>query len=212
MNRLLTNLLDLIFPPKCEVCRKRGGEALCPECFSRIKLLKPYLGVHAAAAYEGVLREAIKRFKFQKRRGLAEPLGILLVRYLSRTPELKFDEMEAIVPVPLHRRRQRERGFNQAELLARVVGKYFEVPVVTALERVRHTAPQFDLSREARRTNIKGAFKVVDRKAVNNRKIVLLDDIYTTGSTVAECSRVLQAAGARRVEILTLSRAVENSA
>jgi len=205
-------LLDLIFPPRCEVCRKSGDEALCPDCFSQIKLLKPYLGVHSAAVYDGVLREAIKRFKFKKRRGLAEPLGILLVRYLSRTPELKVDEMEAIVPVPLHRQRERQRGFNQVDLLARIVSKYFEVPVISALARVRRTAPQFDLPREARRANIKGAFKVVEPKAIYNRKVILLDDIYTTGSTVAECSRALQTAGARRVEILTLSRAIENSA
>jgi competence protein ComFC len=131
---------------------------------------------------------------------------------LSKTPELKMGEIDAIVPVPLHKNRRRERGFNQVELLAEIVGKYLELPVTPALARVKNTAPQFGLHRDARLENIKGAFKVVDRKAVANRKLVLIDDIYTTGATVAECSRVLQNAGARRVEILTLSRAVENLA
>lgn len=120
-----------------------------------------------------------------------------------------MDEVNCIIPVPLHRRRQRQRGYNQAELLARVIGRYFEVPVIPALERIKDTHPQFDLQREARSTNIKGAFKVLDTKAVYNKNVLLLDDIYTTGSTIGECSKVLKTAGARRIEILTLSRAVE---
>lgn len=205
----LRSLLDLVFPPRCEVCRKGSEEALCTECFSQIKFMKPQLGIYSASAYDGVLRTALHRFKFQKRKNLADPLGVLLVKYLSHTPELKIDEMDFIIPVPLHRRRQRERGYNQAELLARVVSRYYEVPVIPALERVKDTHPQFDLPRESRFTNIKGAFKISDSRAVYNKQILLLDDIYTTGSTIAECSKTLKIAGARRVEILTLSRAIE---
>lgn len=209
MNVFINSILNLVFPPRCEVCRKGSDEALCTECFSKIQFMKPQLGIYSASAYEGVLRDALHRFKFQKRKILAEPLGILLVKYLSRTAGLKTEELDCIIPVPLHHRRRRERGYNQAELLAQVVGRYFEVPVVSALERIKNTRAQFNLSKDERFSNIKGAFKVSEPKAVYNKHILLLDDIYTTGSTIAECSKTLKIAGARRVEILTLSRAIE---
>lgn len=205
-------LLDLVFPPRCEVCSRGSAESLCSECFSQIKFMKPQLGIYSVSAYDGVVRTALHRFKFQKKRGLAEPLGILLVKYLSHAPDLKLEEVDCIIPVPLHRKRQRQRGFNQAELLARVVSRYYEVPVISAIERVKNTHAQFDLPREKRSENVKGAFKVSQPKAVYNKRILLLDDIYTTGSTIGECARVLKTAGARRVEVLTLSRAIENSA
>ena len=174
--------------------------------------MKPQLGIYSATLYDGVMRTAIHRMKFQKRKRLAEPLGVLLVQYLSQTPGINLEEMDAIIPIPLHRRRLRQRGFNQAELLAGVIGRYYELPVINALERIKDTHPQFDLSGEARRINVHGAFKVSDSRSVYNRRLLLFDDIYTTGSTLTESSKALMIAGARRVEILTLSRAIENSA
>jgi ComF family protein len=170
--------------------------------------MKPQFGIHSAAVYEGVVRTALHRFKFSKRKKLAEPLGILLVNYLGQTTTLKMKELDSIVPVPLHRKRLRERGFNQMDLLAGVISRYYEVPVVASLERTRHTKPQFDLPKEARLENIKGAFRVSRPKDVYNKRILLLDDVYTTGATVAECAKALSTAGARRIEVLTLSRAV----
>ncbi|MFA5114257.1 MAG: ComF family protein [Candidatus Margulisiibacteriota bacterium] len=206
---MIKPLLDLIFPPKCEVCRRPGRDALCPACFGQIKFLNPQLGVYSAAVYDGALKEAIHRFKFNKRKNLAEPLGVLLVQYVSQAPGLKMAEVEAIIPVPLHHKRRRERGFNQAELLAKVVGRYYDKPVINALERQKNTHAQFDLPRDARFANIREAFRVSVPRSVHNRKVMLLDDIYTTGSTVGECVRALKTAGAKRIEILTLSRAVE---
>jgi len=209
MRKLFNSILNLIFPPRCEVCGKGSEEALCSECFKQIKFMKPHLGIYSVSIYEGPLRNAIHRFKFKKRKILADPLGILLIKYLSHNPMLDMNEFELIIPVPLHKKRLRERGFNQAELLARVIGRYYELPVVSALERVKNTKAQFDLPREERFSNISGAFKVADPRSVYNKRILLLDDIYTTGATIAECSRALKIAGARRVEVLTLSRAVE---
>ena len=208
--RWLNDLLSLIFPPRCEVCRKGSPEVLCTECFRQIKFMHPHLGIHSVSVYEGVLRSAIHRFKFKKRKRLAEPLGILLVKYLSSSPLLEMKEMDVIIPVPLHPKRLKERGFNQAELLAKTISKYYEIPVAAALERTKNTQAQFDLPRTERFKNISGAFKVSDVKSVYNKNILLLDDIYTTGSTIAECSKALKTAGARRVEVLTLSRAVED--
>ena len=211
MKSLFDHLLNLVFPPRCEVCRRGCAEALCAECFSQIRFTRPHMGIHTVSIYEGTVRAAIHRFKFKKRRRLAEPLGVLLVRYLGSNPLLSMGEIEVIVPVPLHRKRLRQRGFNQAELLAAVVSRYFEVPVVPVLERVRDTRAQFGLARMARFRNVAGAFRVSDVEAVSGRRVMLLDDIYTTGSTIAECSRALHKAGARRVEVLTLSRAPDDS-
>lgn len=207
---LIGQLLDLIFPPRCEVCKNGAKEALCRPCLDRVKFMKPHLGIYSAAIYEGVLREAIHRFKFNKRKRLAEPLGILLVNYLGQLPGIRIKELDAIVPVPLHKQRLRQRGFNQAEMLGRVISRYFGLPVKTALERSRDTTAQFDLPRPERFQNISGAFKVNDSQAVYNRRLLLLDDIYTTGATITECVKTLNTAGARRVEVLTLSRAVES--
>jgi competence protein ComFC len=209
MNKLFNSLLNLIFPPRCEICRKGSEEALCSECFKQIKFMKPHLGIYSVSVYEGPLRTAIHRFKFKKRKNLAEPLGIILVKYLSHSPMLDMNELEVIIPVPLHKKRERQRGFNQAKLLAEILGRYYDKPVVSALERVKNTKAQFDLPRDERFNNISGAFKVSDPKSVYNKRILLLDDIYTTGATIAECSKALKIAGARRVEVLTLSRAVE---
>ena len=208
MASIIDNLLDLIFPPKCEICRKPGKAHFCPECFSEIKFMKPHLGIYSVAIYEGVLRDAIKRFKFHKRKNLAKPLGILLVQYLSQTP-LKVEELDMIVPVPLHQKRLRERGFNQAEHLAQVVAKYHELPVVKAIKRVKNTKANFDLPRNERFTNINEAFAIAEGSQIENKRVLLLDDIYTTGATIAECCKVLRSSGAKRVEIVTLSRAVE---
>ncbi|MDI6732058.1 MAG: ComF family protein [Candidatus Margulisbacteria bacterium] len=205
---MLNALLDLIFPPRCEVCKKDGKEALCNSCFSAIRFMKPHLGVHSVAVYDGVMKEAIQRFKFNKRKNLAGPLGVLMVQYIAEL-KINMQEIDTLIPVPLHPRRQRERGFNQVHYLAEIVSRYFGKPVVPALSRVKDTKPHFGLGREERFININQAFAVNDSRAVYNKRILLIDDIYTTGATMAECSRTLQIAGAKKIELLTLSRAVE---
>lgn len=209
MKQLLEPLLNLVFPPRCEVCKTSSREPLCYNCFQQIKFMKPHLGINSVSVYDGPLREAIHRFKFNKRKKLADPLGVLMVQYLSSAPGIDMRRIDAIVPVPLHEKRRRERGFNQAELLAGVIGRYFGKPVSSALIRVRDTHAQFDLPGPQRFDNIKQAFAVAEPGAVFNQRILLVDDIYTTGSTIAECSRALQSAGARRIEVVTLSRAVD---
>jgi predicted amidophosphoribosyltransferase len=138
----LDPILNLIFPPVCEVCKNPSQETLCRACFEQVKFMKPQLGIYSTAAYEGVVKTALHRLKFQKRRKLAAPLGIMAVRYLSKLPAFRMDQFDYIVPVPLHHKRLRDRGFNQSALLAETIGRYFEVPVVysqgkKAVERKR---------------------------------------------------------------------------
>jgi len=171
--------------------------------------MKPQLGVHSATLYDGVVKTAIHRFKFQKKRGLAEPLGVILVKYISELPRFNLKDFDYLVPIPLHPRRMKTRGFNQAELLAEVVGRYYEVPLKPALERIKDTDPQYGLPRDKRLTNIKEAFRVSQPGAICNKKLLLVDDIYTTGATMAECCKTLKVAGAKEVGIVTLARAQE---
>jgi ComF family protein len=158
----------------------------------------------SAAVYEGELREALHALKFAGRRALANPLGELAAEQcLGSLP----DGIEALIPVPLARERERERGFNQAALLARRIGRRLQVPTRPRwLVRVRATRPQSDLSAAERRANVRGAFRASPR--VTGRHVVVIDDILTTGATLDACASALHRAGARRVGVLTVARVV----
>jgi ComF family protein len=156
----------------------------------------------SAAVYEGALREALHAFKFAGRRALARPLGDLAAdRCAASLP----GDIDAVVPVPLARDRERERGFNQSALVAERVARRLGVPAKAAwLTRRRSTQPQTELSAAERRPNVRGAFLASRRVA--DRHVLVVDDVLTTGATVAECARALRAAGARRVGVLTVAR------
>jgi ComF family protein len=157
--------------------------------------------------YGDLVREAIHAFKFGGRRGLANPLGDLLAGVgLSALPGAAPD---ALVPVPLHPRRARERGYDQALLLAGRLERAWGVPVVAdVLLRAVPTRPQTDLDAAARRRNVRDAFAVRRAEPIAGRHIVLVDDVLTTGATAGECARTLYGAGAAAVGVLTVARAL----
>jgi len=172
---------------------------LCGDCRGR----SPHFD-HAVAAgwYEGVLAEAIHLVKYRGKTLLTRPLGGLLLRAMERLPET-----DALVPVPLHPSRLRERGFNQALLLCDSVRAESGRPVIPdALERIRVTPPQIGLSHKDRRRNVRRAFVPNRPERIEGRRIVLVDDVFTTGATVNECARVLKRAGAESVSVLTVAR------
>jgi ComF family protein len=157
--------------------------------------------------YGEVARESVHALKFRGRRVLAAPLGDLIAD-LAWTTALPYGRPELLVPVPLHPGRERERGYNQALLLARRVGRAWGVPVCAdALERTLATRPQTELSAEARRANVRGAFSLRRPEPVAGRHVALIDDVVTTGSTAAACARCLEAGGASRVGVLAVARA-----
>ena len=228
--------LDLVFPPLCPVCEGMLGtdrrDPLCGACWEGLERIAPPwcrccgapLGIEglcgacrsrrprfayarAALLYGGLAREAIHAFKFGGRRGLAYPLGDLLAGLgVSALPGAA---PEVLVPVPLHPRRARERGYNQALLLARRVERAWGVPAAAnALQRVAPTQPQTDLDAAARRRNVRGAFAVRRPELVAGRHVVLVDDVLTTGATAGECARSLIRAGARTVGVITVARAL----
>jgi ComF family protein len=151
--------------------------------------------------YDGVLRKLIHLFKYGRVYPLAPRLGALLSRALPRTAT--FD---VIVPMPLHWRRRWQRGFNQSELLAKVLSRRTGLPVVRAVSRRKSTPPQAGLTSAERRVNVSGAFKVGKKEQVQGRHVLLIDDVLTTGATAGACSAALKRAGAARVTVLTLAR------
>jgi ComF family protein len=233
LKRFGLTVLEFFLPRMCLFCGAGVGEeaaqAVCPECEARIEWVEsplcsccglvfeagggdhpcgdcqteppPFTRARAAALYEGPVAAAIKRFKFG-RQIVYQPL---LRSWLQRPGCRELaDEADLLLPVPLHPRRLKARGFNQALLLARA---FPEKPVgLEALTRERYTVPQVGLNLSQRRDNVKGAFAVSRPEAVKGKKILLIDDLYTTGATVRECAKVLRRAGADRVEVLTVAR------
>jgi ComF family protein len=181
------NHFPLDFEGRCALCRAglRGFDA-----------------AYCYGAYEGLLRELIHLYKYGRIKTLARPLADLLAAALPR--DERFD---LVAPAPLHWIRQWRRGFNQSELLAREIARRSGIPLARPLVRVRHTPSQAGLSNTARRQNVAGAFRCRrGARLVAGKRILLIDDVMTTGSTGAACARTLKRAGAARVALLTIAR------
>jgi ComF family protein len=152
-----------------------------------------------------VLAEAIQRFKYHGDVNLAAPLSRLWSKI-----NIQDLPVEAIIPVPLHPTRLRERGFNQALLLGKAIAKIHKKTVLTgALKRIRNTIPQVQLDHSERERNVRGAFAVKNRREIMDKRLLLVDDVFTTGATVNECARVLKKSGANEIFIVTLARVGE---
>lgn len=159
----------------------------------------------AAGLFEGQLREAIHVFKYRPVRSLGKPLAAWMTEQVRMTVHL-----DLTMPVPLHGKRLRHRGFNQALILACAISERFAVPLLyDNLIRLRSTRPQVELSGPERRSNVKGAFGLLRPAEVQDKRILLIDDVFTTGATMNECAKVLKKAGAASVTVLTLARTVE---
>jgi len=166
--------------------------------------LRGFDAAYCFGAYEGTLRELIHLYKYGRIQTLARPLGDWLADALPRD-----EQFDAVTPVPLHWRRHWDRGFNQSELLAREIGRHSGIPLWRALKRVRTTAAQAGLSNTMRRKNVTKAFACRRgpwASRLQGKRILLIDDVMTTGSTAASCALVLKRAGARRVALLTVAR------
>jgi len=190
----------------CVCCRTPFLNAAPLDAQGRCALCRRgMLGFDAAyswGAYDGRLRELIHLFKYAGVRPLGKVLGEWIALAMPR--QERFDR---IVPVPLHWRRRWRRGFNQSELLARSVARRYGLRVSNVLRRVRATATQAGLSHSARRANVDAAFRVRQGASLEGQRVLLVDDVMTTGATASACARALKQAGARYVAVLTLARA-----
>lgn len=223
---MIRHISDLLYPPKCFSCKEiiAKDTQLCPRCQSQVRYVKEpaclrcgkpldYEGkavcydcqgqTHAFSRnyspliYEGVAKRMMYDFKYNHRKQMAEYFGRIIIESFGGV--LSGYRFDGIVPVPLHKSRQRQRGYNQAELIANVIGEYLGVNVYPSyLVREKKTRPQKELNDDQRKNNMKNAF-LIGRNEVQLNQILLVDDIYTTGTTFDAAAEVLRDYGAREV-------------
>jgi len=219
------NCLGAIHPIEgglCSICGERltsphafageNGEVRCGLCR---RTEPPYARAVAYGSYEGGLRDLIHMLKYQQVRPAGNVLGRMLAEVLAELEPSFRDAKVLVIPVPLHRSKLRQRGFNQAEQVARLALKLSPsrdryLLCSDGLERVRETQSQTGLTRHQRRENLRGAFRVAHPEQVSGREILLVDDVFTTGTTASECARILRRAGATRVWVATVARTLKN--
>ncbi len=213
MNAAFEALLDLVYPPKCPFCRalSDGKAAVCAHCLVNL----PYTPVgvlprpghyvdefYSALYYKGRVRESILRYKFGGVRGYADFYAPFL-RQCADENELYAD---VVTWVPLSARRLRRRGYDQARLLAEAVSDYMGLDCARLVKKHRHNPPQSGKSGiEKRRDNVRGVYSLSDGVSVAGKRILIIDDVVTTGSTLEECAKVLKRAGAKKILALTLA-------
>jgi ComF family protein len=196
--------LPILTEQHCPFCKKmitKNGEI----CFSCQKKEKPALaGVFIASTYQSeLLKSAVHYYKYKFIKKLAEPLALLIAQALQNS---KLPTPDLIIPVPLHQRRLRWRGFNQAEVLAQALD--LEIPLsAKILKRKNYTTPQVKMkNRKQRLNNLNGAFEITNPEKIKDKNILLIDDIITTGTTLSICANILKQAGAKKVSALVIAR------
>ncbi|MBY0382165.1 MAG: ComF family protein [Xanthobacteraceae bacterium] len=230
--------LDIALPTLCVSCREPvSGEGLCPSCWSKLSFIAPpyctrlgipfvydpgpgqlsmeaiaappaYTRARAAVRFDDISRTLVHALKYQDRTDLAPPMG----RWMARAGDELLRDADALVPVPLHWKRGWSRRYNQSATLAKIIAEQSGVPMwVDALKRTRPTEQQVGLSRTERARNVQGAFEVSpDRRGqIHGRRVVLIDDVLTSGATVDACSRALLRAKAASVDVLIFARVVD---
>ena len=217
MNGPLGFVLDLLFPPKCVFCGKvldTGEDGLCARCQRELpwltdgeaELTGEFFSLCAAPLrYQNKVRDSVRRYKFKGRRGYYKLYGRLVAQCIHDHLAGRYD---LITWVPLSRQRKKERGYDQAFLLASAAALALGEVAVETLRKERDTDPQSGLEEEfQRRANVLGAYQPVDPELVAGKRVLLIDDVVTTGSTLSECARVLRTMGATDVMCATLARA-----
>lgn len=220
-------VLEVLFPPICLACRGYLRDAeerqnlLCQSCFGGIKIYSnifrpdPQVSLIAVGSYQNsALRELIHYFKYHGFLGAKAPLEKLIIKWLSANPDLApsiLTPSSCLVPIPLHQSRLRKRGFNQAELIAEILSRHLQVPLKKDwLERVRDTKPQIEMRNEKeRRDNIKNSILAKDGNELalsQYQNVILVDDVYTSGSTIKEATRALRHSGAKNITAFVIAK------
>jgi ComF family protein len=212
------NFLNLIYPLHCLGCQAPleaiNELHLCGRCVASINhnAMPPFelddlpVLAYSACLYDGALKELIHSFKYKGKTALAGVFSRLMMDYIRENPEIAA--VDLITVVPLHKKRLREREFNQSLLLAGGVSKKFVIPLIHTMEKTRLTRYQNELLKSERLKNLRGAFSVLPKADIKDKNILLIDDIMTTGSTLGECAKTLLGGGAGCVKCFTLARGI----
>ncbi len=208
---------NIIFPPCCLICGKWNINILCKECKKEIyekaifqieeKNANYYFEKHIYLfQYEGKIRNLILDYKFKDKSYLYKIFSEIVTKNKKICGILK--KYDIIIPVPIHTRRKKQRGYNQSELIAREIAKSeqnlkYENKI---LKKEKHTVPQSSLSKEQRKQNVQNVYKLENQEKIRNKKIILFDDIYTTGSTANACAKILKENGAKEIIVLTIAK------
>jgi ComF family protein len=237
-----STLFQFLLPPQCPCCEKfseEGKQGFCSDCLSQIRWIEPpfcsicgipfissevethpcgacvthrkyFTIARALGAFEGSLQEAIHRWKYEGKTYLTPFFAEWMAEGLDRYWEP--GSFDLLIPVPLHTRRLRERGFNQALLLVKDLSRRTGIPYQKKiLQKKKLTIPQVNLSGVEREKGLRGTFNVIEKEKLLGMSVLLVDDVYTTGATVNECSKMLLRGGAERVDVFTLAHAIKSS-
>lgn len=213
---MLKLVLDLLYPPVCGICGKIDQKELCPKCAIKLRNLEKarlyaYPHTHFEKhfylfPYEGIIREKLIQYKFQGKSYLSTFFAKILQNHekMSRLLE-KYD---IIIPVPMYSKKEKLRGYNQTALIAKEIAKAYQNLIYDgkSLQKIKDTKMQSSLNKKQRKNNIKNAYNVINQQKIKDKKIVLLDDIYTTGATANECSKMLKQEGAKEILVVTIAK------
>lgn len=213
LKKALIFLLQILYPKQCLICGKLEQDTICSKCYNFLKIeakienyenksFKEHLYIFK---YEGKIRNLIIDYKFNDKPYLNELFAKIILKNEKICRKIK--KYGIIIPVPIHKKRKSERGYNQSELIARRVAKNLKLELVTdSLIKQKNTLPQSILSKKQRQENAKQVYKIQNKQKIENKKIILLDDIYTTGATTEECSKILKQNGAKEILVLTIAK------
>lgn len=207
---MLEKLIELIFPTSCAICGKLYKKTICPICYRSLKpeiktkkINEENFNLYFISFYEGKIKKLILQFKFKEKAYLNE----LFTELIIRDNKLKniIEEYDFIVPVPMYKLNKISRGYNQTELIASKLENKLKIKKLVCLEKIKQNKKQSLLSEKERKTNIINVYKLVN-KNIANKKVLLIDDIYTTGSTAKECIKELQKGKPKKADVLVISK------
>jgi len=215
--KILEKILELIYPPTCGICGKLNQEYLCNKCKKILEKQAKfeienkqdseiYFQEHLYIfQYQGIIRNILINYKFKSKSYLYKTIVIFLLKNKKLFQILK--SYDTIIPVPISKQRRQKRGYNQSELIAREIAKVAKINYNNqCLFKTKNIIEQSKLNKEERQKNIQGVYQIRNLEKITNKKILLIDDIYTTGSTVNECSKILEQANPKKIGVLTIAK------
>ena len=217
MIKKFINIINMLFPQICGICEKVNTDGLCNKCKIELERLVESSIIDTELEnrffneliyifkYEGFIRKLILDYKFHEK----PYMYISIVAFILKNKKIyeKLQSYDTIIPVPISKKRMKERGYNQSLLIAKQISKDVKIPLQTnCLFKTKNIIEQSKLNKEQRKQNIQNVYELKNREILNNKQILLIDDIYTTGNTVNECAKVLQQAKPKKIDVLVLAK------